>query len=77
MFQGATHCRKPFVKSGLMAYSLIGPVGCKTVFSHVVHPFCPYLHFKETSFLVLYRNVQGFISVWLRIGYPVAQTFGV
>ena len=50
---------------------------CKSAFGHVVHTFCAYLDLQRTAFLVLYCYVQGFVSVRLRIGDPVAQTFCV
>ena len=42
-----------------------------------VHPFCSDLYFKRTAFLVLHCYMQGFVSVRLRVGYPVTQTLRV
>ena len=47
------------------------------VLCDVIHPLGPYLHLDIGVFLVLDRNVQGLVTVRLRIGKPVPESLRI
>ena len=47
------------------------------VLCDVIHPLRPYLHLDIGVFLVLDRNVQGLVTVRLRIGKPVSESLRI
>ena len=68
---------QPFVHCLLVLDAFVGPMGGVAVLRDVIHPLRPDLDFDVGILPVPYRDVQGFISVRLRVRYPVAQPFGI
>ena len=61
----------------IFAAFLVFPVGCESLFCHLVHAVGTDLHFNPSSLLAHQGYVQGLIAVCLRMVEPVAQAVGV
>ena len=56
---------------------LVFPMGSKALLGYLVHTVGAYLHFNPLTGFRHQCNVQGLITVGLRLREPVAQTVGV
>ena len=61
----------------IFATLLIFPVGCKSLFCHLVHAVGANLYLYPASLLTHQGNVESLVSVSFRMVQPVAQTVGM
>ena len=68
---------QPIVQCAFAASFLVFPVGGKTFFRDLVHPFGTYLHLYPSALGAHDGGMQRFIAIGFRSRYPVAQAAGI
>ena len=60
-----------------LLHTFVSPMGSQTMFGYVIHTFGAYLYFHPLLFGTEYSDVEGFVSVVLGYGKPVAHSLGI
>ena len=68
---------QPFVQTAFTLDAFVSPVSGQAFFGNLIHTFRTDLYFHPFTFRSHDSDVQRLVSVALRYGQPVAQTFGV
>ena len=77
-FEGGANIGQPTVDTALTAlHAFVTPMCGETVFGHLVHAFGADLHLHPFVLGTQDSGMQTLITVGLRNGHPVAQTFEV